>query len=250
MRMNLKFEWQRYGSLRKGGQLSISLLITCTRWYRSEKVAFKLIDGTGQIPPKDGYIELKAGEGVRIDFDTYDWDWCDGDTIIVFDNKGNESERHVLRMQSYPPGQCPECHGTHLCSMCKGKGRVMDKMHMLSTCPQCLGTGLCQTCYVPTRVMHQLNIPYGSSMATGINPNVEGSKERRIATLRRYIYDLQQKIERCEWEERMQQLRSSIHGTSSSSYTMQMSKLQLKFKYQQLLQNAQNELQQLEASNI
>lgn len=251
MSMDLEYTWQRYGSDRKGGQLSFSLMITCKRWFFSEKVPFRLVDGTGQLPPKDGYIELEAGQSFRIDYDTYDWDWCDGDYIIIFDKKGREYDRQIFRMKTYAPGECPECHGSHQCAACNGTGRITDKMHMISTCPRCLGTGLCQTCYVPTRAIPSMNVPYGSSASTGIHPNVAGSRQRRIEMLRRQIFDLQQKIEQMEWEERTNQMRTAIHGKNPyGSFTTQNARIQLKYQYQTMLQNAINELEQLEREGL
>lgn len=243
--MDLKYEWQRYGSLRKGGQLSFSLLITCTRWFRSEKVAFRLVDGSGQIAPKDGYVELKAGQAVHIDYDTYDWDWCNGDMIIIFDSKGREYDRQVFNMRTYAPGECPECHGSHQCSACRGTGRITDRMHMVSTCPRCLGTGLCQTCYMPVRTLRPGNGPFDAGVA-GTNPNVEMSRERKIEALRRRIYELRQNIERIEWEERTDRMRDATHGIDPSLTTLRMSRSTLKYTYQKQLIELQSELDQLE----
>ncbi len=251
MSMDLEYTWQQFKSDFKGGQLSYSLLITCKRWFKTEKVAFRLVDGSGQIPPKDDYIELAAGMSFRIDYDNYGWDWCDGDYIIIFDTRGREYERKVFRMRTYGPGECPECHGSHQCAACHGTGRITDEMHMVSTCQRCLGTGLCQTCYVPTRTMPSMNVPYGSSVSTNANPNVAGSRQRKKEMLQKQIFDLQQKIERMEWEERTNQLRTAIHGTSPyGSFTTQNSRFQLKYQYQIMLQNALHELEQLERGGI
>ena len=246
MGMDISYEWQQYGSLRKGGQLSWSLMLTCTRWFKTEKIAFRLVDGSGQIPPKDGYVELEAGKSVRIDYDTYDWDWCDGDMIIIFDSKGREYDRQVLHMRTYAPGQCPECHGSHQCATCKGTGRVTDKLRMVSTCPRCLGTGLCQTCYVPTRRGMMAMADAGASVADGAHPNVGASRQRRVQALRSQIADLQEKINRCEFNEKMRTLHTSIHGYDPTMGTIDMAQANLKYKYQQLLMQAQQELAELE----
>lgn len=246
--MDLKYDWQQYGSTRKGGQLSYSLLITCTRWWRTEKVAFKLVDGSGQLPPKDGYIELKAGMSVNIDYDTYDWDWCDGDFIIIYDSKGREYDRQVFRKRTYAPGQCPECHGSHHCATCHGTGRITDRMHMVSTCPRCLGTGVCQTCYVPMRNGGMTaNMSYtGSTVATNTNPNVEMSRERKIAALRKRIMDLEAMISQCEFDERMRKMRTANFGYDTSRTTDDMRQAQLKYTYQSQLIQLRHELEQLE----
>ena len=249
MSMDLEYEWMRYGSLRKGGQLSYALKITCTRWWKTEKVAYTIVDGSGQLPPQQGYIELKAGQSRVIDYDHTpgEWDWCEGDFIIIYDTKGREYDRKVFSLTTYGPGECPECHGSHQCAACHGTGRITDKMHMVSTCPRCYGTGVCQTCYVPTRTNPSLNTPYGSTMATNTNPNVESSRERRITALKKRIYELQQNIEHMEWEERTNNMRTAINGIPTySSFTTQSARLNLKCKYQSQLIQLQHELEQLE----
>lgn len=245
MSMDLEYEWMRYGSLRKGGQLSFALKITCKRWWKTEKVAYTLVDGSGQLPPKQGYIELEAGQSTIIDYDHDDgWDWCDGDYIIIFDKKGREYDRQVFHMKTYGPGECPECHGTHHCATCHGTGRLTDKMHMVSTCPRCLGTGVCQTCYVPTRTMP--GSFFGSTMATNTNPNVEMSRERKIAALRKRIADLEAMISQCEFDERMRKMRTANFGYDTSRTTDNMRQAQLKYTYQSQLIQLRHELEQLE----
>ena len=246
--MDLKYEWQQFGSDRKGGQLSFSLMITCNRWIFSEKVPFRLIDGSGQLPPKDGYIELKAGQSFRIDYDTFDWDWCDGDYIIIYDNKGREYDRQVFRKRTYAPGECPECHGSHQCATCHGTGRITDRMHMVSTCPRCLGTGVCQTCYVPTRTMPGSS--FGSTVATNVNPNVEISRQQRVAAIRKRIVDLEAMISQCEFDERMRKMRTANFGYDSSRTTDDMRQAQLKYTYQSQLIKLRHELEQLEMRGL
>ncbi len=248
MGKELEYEWMRYGSLRKGGQLSYALKITCTRWWRTEKVPFRLIDGSGQVPPQDGYVELEAGQSVIIDYDHNGWDWCNGDMIIIFDNQGREYDRIVFSMRTYAMGECPECHGSHQCASCNGTGRITDRMHMVSTCPRCLGTGVCQTCYVPTRSGSMTaNMGYaGDSAATNTNPNVELSRQRKIVALRKRISELQEMISRCEYDEKMRKLDTSIHGYDPSRTTSDMRQAQLKYTYQTQLQQLQYELEQLE----
>ena len=250
MSMDLEYTWQQFNCDHKGGQLSYSLMITCKRWFRTEKVAFKLVDGSGQIPPKDGYIELAAGMSFRIDYDTYGWDWCDGDYIIIFDKKGREYDRQIFRKKTYVPGQCPECHGSHQCAACHGTGRITDQMHMISTCPRCLGTGVCQTCYVPTRAIPSLNTPYGSTVATNMNSNVEGSRQRRMIALQKRIAELREMINRCDYDEKMRKLNTSIHGYDTSMTMNDMQQAQLKYTYQQQLQQLQYELEQLESGGF
>ena len=242
--MDLEYTWERYGSDRKGGRLSFSLLITCTRRFFSEKVKFRLVDGSGQLPPVNDSIELVAGTSFRINYDTYDWDWCDGDYIIIFDKKGREYDRKIFRMKTYAPGECPECHGSHHCATCHGTGRITDRMHMVSTCPQCLGTGLCQTCYVPTRTMPGAS--FGSTIATNMNPNVEMSQHQRAADLRKRIMELEQMISQCDFDERMRKMRTANFGYDTSRTTDDMRQAQLKYTYQSQLIQLRHELEQLE----
>ena len=239
MSMDLKYEWLQYGCLRKGGQLSYALRITCTRWLKTEKVAYTIVDGSGQLPPQQGYMELKAGQYKVIDYDhpPGEWDWCDGDFIIIYDSKGREYDRHVFRMTTYGPGECPECHGSHHCATCHGTGRITDRMHMVSTCPRCLGTGVCQKCYVPTR-------------NGGTNPNVEMSRQHKIDDLRKRITELESKISQCEFEERMRKLRTANFGYDTSRTTDDMRQAQLKYEYQSQLIKLRYELEQLEMRGL
>lgn len=248
MSMDLEYTWMRYGSLKKGGQLSYALKITCTRWWKTEKVAYTLVDGSGQLPPRQGYIELEAGQSWIIDYDHDEWDWCDGDYIIIYDNKGREYDRQIFRMTTYGPGECPECHGSHHCATCHGTGRITDKMHMVSTCPRCLGTGVCQTCYVPTRKGGMTaSVGYtGSTVATNTNPNVELSRQQKINALRKRIADLESMISQCEFEERMRKMRTANFGYDTSRTTDDMQQAQLKYTYQSQLIQLRHELEQLE----
>lgn len=248
MSMDLEYDWMRYGSLKKGGQLSFALKITCTRWWKTEKVAYTLVDGSGQLPPRQGYIELEAGQSVIIDYDHDGWDWCNGDYIIIYDNKGREYDRQIFRMKTYGPGECPECHGSHHCATCHGTGRITDKMHMVSTCPRCLGTGVCQTCYVPTRNggMTASVGSTGSTVATNTNPNAELSLQQKIIAIRRRIADLESMISQCEFDERMRKMRTANFGYDTSRTTDDMRQAQLKYTYQSQLIQLRHELEQLE----
>lgn len=255
MDIDIKYEWERYGSLRKGGRLSYSLKITCTRWFKTEKIPFRLVDGSGQLPPKDGYVELEAGRSVRIDYDTYDWDWCNGDMIIIFDRKGREYDRKVFLLKTYAPGECPECHSSHQCQACRGTGRMMDALRRVSTCTRCLGTGICQTCYVPTRqAVGQTGGMNGSmpmgTMANSSGGNVELSRQRKIEALRSRIRDLRQQIERMEWEERTRNIHDAIHGMDATMGTVNMSRSTLKYTYEKQLIELQAELEQLERGGM
>ena len=254
MSMDLEYEWMRYGSLRKGGQLSYALKITCKRWWKTEKVAYTIVDGSGQLPPQQGYIELKAGQSRVIDYDHTpgEWDWCEGDFIIIYDTQGREYDRKVFSLTTYGPGECPECHGSHQCAACHGTGRITDKMHMVSTCPRCLGTGVCQTCYVPTRNggMTANMATFGSSVATNTNPKVEMSRQQRMIALRKRIAELEAMISRCEFDERTRMTRDANFGYDTSRTTDYMRQAQLKNTYQTQLIQLRYELEQLESGGF
>lgn len=247
MSMRLEGEFQWYQSMRKGGRKSVSFLLTCHRWFRGEKFIYTIYDGNGQIPPRQSYQELPAQDSIRFDYDTIGWDWCNGDTFAVLDSKGKVKEHWTLNLRTYAPGECPDCHGTHLCPTCRGKGQVTDSMHMIYTCPTCGGTGQCQRCYIPTRAAAT---PLDtSSLANDTNHSVNTSRQQRIAALRRYIADLQNKIDHCELDDRMDKWDRTLHPdrTADRSFGTYLAKQQMKQQFYNQLIAAQNELQQLES---
>ena len=77
-------------------------------------------------------------------------------------------------------------------------------------------------------------------------PNPEMNRQRKIDALRRTISDLQSKIEKEEWNQRMWQLK----GMDVSAHTAYSSQLELKHMYERQLIQAQYELQQLENMNL
>ena len=77
-------------------------------------------------------------------------------------------------------------------------------------------------------------------------PNPALNRQRKIEALRRTISDLQSKIEKEEWNQRMWQLK----GMDVSSHTVYSSQLELKHMYERQLIQAQYELQQLENMNL
>lgn len=73
-------------------------------------------------------------------------------------------------------------------------------------------------------------------------PNVSRIRERKIAAIQQRIGELQAKIAKCDWDEKMMQLRNAditLHNTYSSQ-------LNLKYQYQRQLHELQYQLQQLE----
>ena len=128
------------------------------------------------------------------------------------------------------------------------KANAHDEIY--TKCPDCDGLGVCQTCYIPTRSNPTYRPTYNATPTAGGNANVAASRARQIETLRRRIYDLQAKIDRIEYDERMRKLRSSIHGVDTSMTTLYMQQAQLKYTYQTQLIQLQSQLDQLESQGF
>ena len=86
------------------------------------------------------------------------------------------------------------------------------------------------------------NIEYRYNSISADSSNQEAAKQRKIAALRQRIQELQAKVERADWDERMMKLR----GTDLSSRTVYMSQVNLKYQYERQLSELQYKLQQLE----
>lgn len=146
------------GSFRKqlavlpnGTQRNIySLVIHNSDWIGSQQLTVVFAD-MGMVHQASFNIELKSGQTIELDVRNTSWDWCMGDVAIILDKKGKEKVRWSFSPHVYRAGECPECHGTHRCKACDGRGRWTDKMRNYVSCPTCHGTGQCQTCYIPTR---------------------------------------------------------------------------------------------------
>ena len=128
----------------------------------------------------------------------------------------------MFAMQRHGAGDGQTAHGVHLPAVSRD-GAVPD---LLCTDPQGdVGDGGCR-----------------------------GERCRRCASergslaqaLRSQIADLQEKINRCEFNEKMRTLHTSIHGYDPTMGTIDMAQANLKYKYQQLLMQAQQELAELE----
>lgn len=84
---------------------------------------------------------------------------------------------------------------------------------------------------------------YGYNSTSGDSSNKEAAKQRKIAALRQSIQELQAKIERADWDERIMKLR----GTDISSRRVYMSQVNLRYQYERQLSELQYKLQQLES---
>lgn len=252
--MSFKGQFNWIQSMRQGGRKAISFTLTCTNLFQSETFDAAIIDGTGQLQPMMfTQLTLGAKKSLRFDMDTIGWDWCQGDTFAILD-KNRQIDKHckwTLNIKVPAPGECRDCHGTHKCKQCNGTGIVTNNhTHEISSCEVCHGTGICQTCYVPFRnvansapaFQSNAGTVYGCNSTSVDTSNKEAAKQRKIAALQQSIQELQVKIERADWDERIMKLR----GTDISSRNVYMSQVNLKFQYERQLSELQYKLQQLE----
>lgn len=251
--MSLKGSFYWSHSMRQGGRKVISFTLKCTNLFQSETLDAAIMAGTGQIQPMIfRQIMIKAKETLRFDFDTVNWDWCQGDIFAILDKKGQMDRKWVLNLKTYAPGECPECHGTHKCWCCNGTGIVSDRRtHTISQCSTCYGTGVCQACFIPMRNASRIsggnvfydpagNISYGDGGQQLGRENV--ARQRKIAALRARINELNSKLEEAKFQERVMRLR----GTDITSRTVFTSNASLIYRYEKDLINLQHELSQLE----
>lgn len=238
--MGLKgtFEW--YKSLRTGGRKAISFTLKCDNILQSETFDCAIMRGDGSIQPMVfRQLKLKANQAVQFNYDTIDWQWCNGDTFAILGKKDKIKQRWDLSISTYAPGECPECHGTHKCRICSGRGFVYLPNRSIEQCSACFSTGICQECYVPQRNEQTFHSP------THIE-NIQSSNNRKIdvqvENLRRAISDLQQKIEKTQWDMRMMQLKDMDQRNSS----VYLSYDHLLHQYNIQMFELQNRLAQLE----
>lgn len=245
--MSFKGEYNWILSKRQSGRKAISFTLTCMNIFQSETFNAAIIDGSGHIQPMIFHQQtLAAKKSFRFDYDTVGWDWCQGDIFAILDKHEQMVQKWPLNLRVPAPGECSECHGIHKCISCNGTGIITDrKTHTISTCEICHGTGICQTCYIPIRGSNLgINPQHDSTQgATRSNyPNISRVKERKIAAIQQRICELQAKIAKCDWDEKMMQLRDAditLHNVYSSQ-------LNLKYQYQRQLYELQYQLQQLE----
>ena len=243
--MSFKGEFYWIRSMRQGGRKAISFTLTCTNLFQSETIDAAIVDGTGQLQPMIFRQQtIKAKESLRFDFDTVDWDWCQGDIFAVLDKKGQMGQKWVLNLKTYAPGECPECHGTHKCRQCNGTGMIFHRpTHTYNQCEACNGTGICQTCFVPLRnTSNATYAPGGTGYSVEQNPNVDAARQRKIAALKQRISEIREKLEDAKYEERIMRLR----GTDLTSRTVYTTHASLIYRYETELINLQSQLSQLE----
>lgn len=178
-----KFDW--YVSLRSGGRKAIAFTLTCDNMFQSETFDCAIM-GAGAAPMYFRNQTLKAKQSLTFSFDTVDWQWCNGDTFVILGKNDSIKAKWPLSLRMYAPGECPDCHGTHRCRKCSGKGFINVPGHSIEQCDICYGTGICQRCYVPQR---------NGTPSTAQNPAAYGqpygnpAKERQVEGLRQQISD-------------------------------------------------------------
>ncbi len=109
---------------------------------------------------------LTTDEIAVLNYNTVGWLFCQGDTVAILDDNDRIIQQWTLQLREYRPGECPECHGSHVCRTCGGAGHLFPKRgdEAYVTCPDCNGTGVCQTCYIPRRE------PRHGGAPTGLHP--------------------------------------------------------------------------------
>lgn len=234
-----KFGW--YESVRQGGRRDVTFTLTCDNLLQSETFNCALIAYRGLAQPMVfQQLKLKPKQSYSFNYDTVDWQWCDGDTFALLDRKNNIIKQWPLQFQPYRPGECPECHGTKVCGICKGKGYVVTPDKMIDKCTICGSTGVCHTCYIPQRTAN--NSGQHTPIVPDNDPDMEKRKEKRIASLRDRIRTLEGYVEREEWSIRMMEL----NGQSTRSMSLYNSKLNQKYRYESQLIDLRSQLDQLE----
>lgn len=202
---------------------SISFVLTNDNFFTSETFNAGIVTAsTGQLGLQFNSLNLPRDKSLRFDFDTVDWDWCQGDTFVILDNAGRVTQHWTLKVPVMHPGECPECHGTHNCAICSGSGVVRNSGYGgHDRCTRCSGTGVCQTCYVPVRATGT-NI-HGSNAAVD-DSAMRNSLQRKAAALRERIQELEADVQKAERDIFMYQLK----GMDVSSRSAYMSVVQYK----------------------
>ena len=230
MALKGKFEW--YISPRAAGRKFVRFVLTNDNLFQSETFdcALMAVDPTVQ-PMVFQNLNLPVKKSLAFDYDTVDWTWCDGDRFAILGRNNSVKHEWPLGLQTYKPGECPDCHGTKRCRVCSGKGFVRGSFGM-ERCQACQGTGECFTCYVPVR----------SVSPSAPSSNATQARSRQCEALRTQIADLQEKIRNVDWDIRMMQ----IDGRDVSSRSMYMTYVQQRSQYRIMLNDLQMRLSQLE----
>lgn len=228
MSLKGKFEWIQ--SKRLGGARAISFVLTCDNLFQSEKFNCAMMASDGSVQPiMCRQLTLKAKQSLRFDFDTINWNWCNGDSFVILGKKDKIVKQWPLSLRVYGNGECPECHGMHRCHACNGRG-YNEVRHDVEYCKICHGSGKCQTCYLPTRNPQD------------VHASTKNSLRHRSEVLRDAIAELQGKIQQVDWDIKMMQLHGQDVTMSGSFSNKQFERSQ----YRKMINNYEYELAQLQ----
>ena len=249
--MSLRGQYSWYVSLCQGGRKAISFTLTSTNLFQSETFDAVLVDGSGQNAPL--YYRslcLRARQSFRFDVDSCGWYWCQNDFFAILGKNDKIEMRWDLHLPQYAPGECPDCHGSHKCKQCGGKGYVLESTsHTLNTCMVCGGTGQCQTCFIPVRTSSIMSSAeqmrgYEKGKTVGVGGDVQ--RNRHVAQLRQRISELQEKMRSVDWDLKMMDLKDQ----NVSMRMVYNSKLELKYRYGTEIMRLQSQLEQLEMQGL
>lgn len=166
--MSFKGTFLRYASNRLHGSILISFSLKCTNILFGETVDVGIFPSDGSQPWYYRSLKFKSGQTYVFNFDSIDWNWCQGDYAAILGADNKIIQKWTLQLKEYGPGECPECHGTHKCHNCRGTGFVNPSgtRHLWEQvqCSKCGGTGICQTCDIPRRA------PRFGGPPTGLHP--------------------------------------------------------------------------------
>lgn len=151
--MSFKGTFKRVSSNRLANIIVLSFELKCTNMMFGETVDVGLFPSDGSQPWYYRGLKFKAGQTYVFNYDTVDWNWCQGDYAAILGKNDKVIDKWQLHLREYSPGECPECHGTHKCRTCNGSGMVYPphKIWEAKSCPECGGTGICKTCDIPRR---------------------------------------------------------------------------------------------------
>lgn len=175
--MSLQGSFSLYTSVRMPGFRLWQFVLKNTNMFLSETVEVMLSDQFGQermLFRGVSVIKLKAGQSVAFNMDTVDWDWSQDDFAAIVNSSNKVLKKWQFHIKEYAPGECPECHGTHKCSACRGhsvftpdlsRGGYFPPLSFEpSFCQRCGGRGICMTCNIERR---KYRVPTGP---TGLRP--------------------------------------------------------------------------------
>lgn len=150
--MGLKGEFKHIRCNKLGGWMW-SFELRNTNFLKNEVFNIGIFDAFQQNPWFWRNQVLKTDEIAVFNYDNVEWLFCQGDFVAILDENDRIIQQWTLQLHEYGPGECPECHGTHVCHRCNGSGFLFPKHgdEIAIKCPDCDGLGTCQTCYIPRR---------------------------------------------------------------------------------------------------